>query len=100
MALSQLARNYLTVALANKARAKEIADAIDALHAVAPAADVAANSPASAITIALSTADTYTDSAVNTAVNAALATVRTDVNADRTQINAILTALKNAGLMS
>lgn len=100
MALSTLARNYLTVALANKARAKEIADAIDALHAVAPAAHVANNSPAAADTIALSTANTYSDAAVNTAVNAALATAVADINADRAQINAILAALQAAGLMS
>lgn len=68
--------------------------------ALTPAADVAANTAATAITIALSTSDTYTDSAVNTAVNTALGTVVTDMNATRTQINAILTALKNAGLMS
>lgn len=96
MALSQLARTYLTNALANKAKAKEIADAIDALHAVSPAADVAPNSPASAVTVTTAGGNTYSDAAINTA----LASVVTDINADRTQINAILTALKNAGLMS
>lgn len=79
---------------------QEIANAIDTGFNATPAADVAANSPASADTIALSTSDTYTDAAVNTAVNAALATAIADLNATRTQINAILTALKNAGLMS
>jgi hypothetical protein len=77
-----------------------IADQIDALHVIAPAADVPANSPASAVTIALSTANTYSDSAVNTAVNAALASAVADINADRLQINAILTALKAASIMS
>lgn len=100
MALSQLARNYLTVALANKAKAKEIADAIDSLHAVAPAAHIANASAASPITIALSTSDTYSDSAVNTAVNAALVTAVADINALETKINAILAALQAASLMS
>lgn len=68
----------------------EIAAAIDA-NTGRVAADVAANSPASAITVPDNT---------QASINAALVSVVSDINADRTQINAILTALKNAGLMS
>jgi len=100
MALSQKTKDILTVAMANKVAAAELANKIDTGFNATAAADVAANSAAGAVTIALSTSDTYSDSAVNSAVNAALASVRTAINADRAQINAILTALKNAGLMS
>jgi hypothetical protein len=86
-------------ALADQLASNELKTAINTGFNATPAADVADNSPAGAITIALSTSDTYTDSAVNSAVNAALSTVRTDINADRTQINAILAALRAAGLM-
>ena len=94
MSLSVKAKEYLTVALSNAAVAKEIAAAIDASGS-GPAVDVAANSAASAVTVTTAGGNTYADSAVN----AALVSVVADINADRVQINAILTALKNAGLM-
>lgn len=50
--------------------------------------------PVSPITIALSTSNTYSDAAVNTAVNAALTTAVADLQAQLTQMNAILSALK------
>jgi hypothetical protein len=75
---------------------QEIANAINAAASLSPAADVAANSPASAVTVTTAGGDTYSDAAINTA----LASVITDLNSTRTQINAILTALKNANLMS
>lgn len=90
MALSQLARNYLTVALANKARAKEIADAIDALHAVAPAAHVA--------NLAAYAPVTGVDGTGSNA--ASKADVDTELSAVYSKINAILAALEAAGLMS
>lgn len=99
MSLSQRTKDVLVVAMADKKAATELSKAVDSLHAVAPAADVVATTTAGAVTIALSTANTYTDAAVNTAVNTALASLITDINADRTTINQILTALKNAGLM-
>lgn len=79
MALSALARNYLTVALANKKISKEVADAIDSasnLHAAAHVANV-------------------------TAVDATdLASAEALANANKVTINAILAALQAAGLMS
>ena len=99
MSLSQRTKDILVVAMADKRSANEISAALDNGFAATPAADVPANSAAAAITIALSTTDTYTDAAVNAAVNAALVTAIADLNATRTQINSILTALKNAGLM-
>ena len=68
----------------------EIANALDNGFAATPAADVAANSAASAITVPDNT---------QASINAALVSVVSDINADRTQINAILAALKAAGLM-
>ena len=76
----------------------EIADAINS-GGNTPAAHVANQASAGAITIALSTSNTYTDAAVNTAVNTALTTVITDVNLSNTKINQILAALQAAGIM-
>jgi hypothetical protein len=52
--------------------------------------------PVSPITIALSTSNTYTDAAVNAAVNAALASAVADLQAQLTQMNAILAALQSS----
>lgn len=61
------------------------------------AANVGAVSPGTVAAVTVTTAggDTYADSAINTA----LASVIADVQANRTAINAILTAMKNAGQM-
>lgn len=115
MALSAKLKKLIQDAIPDPAKSLELITALQASVA-SPAADVAANSAASAVTvsadtIALSTADTYADADVNNAVNAALASVASkenvaiaalivDINSTRTQINAILTALKNAGLMA
>src|ERR1041385_5929400 len=50
--------------------------------------------------IALSTSNTYSDSAVNTAVNTAITSINLQHKELQTTVNAILTALKNAGLMA
>lgn len=64
--------------------------------AISPAADVAANSPAAAVMVTTAGGNTYSDASTN----AALASLVSDINADRAQINAILSAIKAAGLMS
>lgn len=99
--LSDNARKSLEIAcpqgnISDGSAGEEIAEAIDTGFNATPAADVAANSPAGAVTVTTSGGNTYSDSAINTA----LSTVVGDINSTRTQINAILTALKNAGLMS
>lgn len=105
--ISKKTQIILTVALANRVAAKEISDALSAIQIVAPAADVAAfgsttNLPAG--NAALSTSNTYTDAAVNAAINGAVNAVNTVAEARldnlEAKVNAILAALKNAGLMS
>ncbi len=54
----------------------------------------ALSTPVSAITITLSTSNTYSDAAVKAAVDAALVTVVADLQAQLTQMNAILAQLK------
>ena len=50
--------------------------------------------------IALSTGDSYSDAAVNGAVNAAILDLNLQLKELQTSLNAILTSLKNAGLMA
>lgn len=99
MSLSKEAKARLVIALTDEHIGKEVAAAIDASGS-GPAADVVAQSNASAVTVTLSTSDTYTDAAVRAAVNAALVSVIADINADRAKISEILTKLKAAGLMA
>jgi hypothetical protein len=107
MALSQLSRQYLTNALANKARAKEIADAIDALHAVSQAGAIASlgvttNLPATGAV--LSTTDTYTDAAVKTAIDGAVTALRTPaearLDAIEAKIDALLASLRASAILA
>lgn len=89
MALSAKARDILEIAMANRQYAKEVADAIDA-SGNSPAADVAALASYSN----MSGVD-------GTGSNAApLAASNTNFSAVYAKINAILTSLKNAGIMS
>lgn len=110
MALSTKAKARFEKAMAKRAEAKEITDAIDALHAVAAAATVAAlagtmtgtttGTMSDVAAIALSTTDTYSDAAVNTAVNTAITKTNLELKELQTKVNAILTSLKAASLMS
>ena len=50
--------------------------------------------------IALSTNDTYADADVNTAVNTAIASVNLQLKELQTQVNAILTRLRSAGVIA
>lgn len=89
MALSTKARKRLEAAMARRAEAKEICDAID-LGGNAEAAVVAAFG-----------ATTNLVGVDGTGSNAApLAGTETRLDAIETKINAILTALKDAGLMA
>jgi hypothetical protein len=100
MALSVKTRKQLEVSMAHRARAKELADAVDAMHAIAPAADVAAIGTTSDLpTAALSTSDTYTDAAVNTAINALKTAAEARLDTIEAKIDAILAALKAASIM-
>jgi hypothetical protein len=78
MALSTKARKRLEVAMARRAEAKEVADAIDA----------GGNSPAATV------------AAITTANATDLPTAQALANQLKTTVNDILTALKAAGLMS
>ena len=107
MALSVRTKRILEVAMADRVASAEMAAAIDsgsnpqaasvALIAV-PTTDI----PAAAA--ALSTADTYTDADVNAEINAAIDTVALVIEGRldtlETKVNAIITALKAAGLMA
>lgn len=101
MALSSAARRRLEVAMARRAEAKEIADAIDA-GGNAQAAVVAAITPSDLATIT----GTYgnpaepTGAEVDASVNALGASAETRLDALDSKVNAILTSLKNAGLMA
>jgi hypothetical protein len=95
MALSTLAQDALIIATASVPVGEEIAAAINAAEALVPAADVAAVSPGTVAAITVSTSNTYSDAAINTALASAVA----DIQANRAAINAILAALKAAGLM-
>ena len=87
MALSTAARKRLEVAMARRAQAAEICDAIDA-GGNTPAATVAAITSSNLVGVD------------GTGSNAApLAGTETRLDAIETKINAILTALKDAGLM-
>ena len=107
MALSTKARKRLEVAMARRAEAKELADAVDALHAVAAATHVAPLGSTTNIPVAsttLSTSDTYTDAAVKTAIDLGDNTLRTAVEARldaiEAKVDALLAALVAAGLMA
>jgi hypothetical protein len=86
MALSLKARAVLISGLANKAVGKEVADAID-LGGNAQAASVAAFSPATSAD--LTGADTV-DQAV----------LESEIGSLKAKVNAIVAALKAAGLMA
>lgn len=101
MALSTAARRRLEVALAQRAAAKEIADAID-LGGNPQAETVAAITPSNLATVT----GTYsipaepTGAEVDASVNSLGADVELRLDALDSKVNAILTALKNAGLMA
>lgn len=86
MALSTKTRKRVEVALARRDAAKELCDAVDS-GGNTPAADVAA--------IATANAATQTGAYVQADVQ----TIATLANQTKTTVNAILTALKAAGLM-
>lgn len=92
MALTSRTAYYLKTALADRTAALEMIAAVNAAETLTPAADVAAVSPS--IVVAVTTADNTKPS-----IDTALAAVIADIQANRTKINAILTALKAAGLM-
>ena len=107
MALSTKARKRLEVAMARRAEAKEIADAIDVGFNATPAAAVAAlgttvNIPT--VSVTLSTSNTYSDAAVKTAIDAGANAVRTAaesrLDAIEAKVDALIAALKAAGLMN
>jgi predicted RecA/RadA family phage recombinase len=84
---------FLGIAFADTVQADTVVQVMlpeSGTNAYTPAAVVAAMGTN---TITLSTSNTYTDAAVKAAVDAGLATVTT-------KVNAILTALKDAGLMT
>jgi hypothetical protein len=87
--LSSKTREILTVAMANAKAAKELADAIDG------------GANAQAASVALFGATTNLVGVDGTGNNAApLAGTETRLDNIEAKINAILTALKNAGLMA
>lgn len=96
MALSTKARARLTAAMAHKVYAKEVADVIDSHTSTLaglglstiPCGDVAA--------IATANAATQTASYVQADVQS----IATLANQTKTTVNAILSALKTAGMMS
>ena len=88
MALSTKTKHILTVAMANTSAAAELSAAVDAAEST-PAADVAA--------LAAYVPVTGVDGTGSNA--ASKADVDTELAAAYVKINAILTALKNAGLM-
>jgi len=89
MALSKQAKEILVVALANAKVAKEVSDAIDA----------GSNEQAASVT-ALSAYVPVTGVDGTGSNAASKANVDTQLSAVYTKINAILTALKNAGIMA
>lgn len=91
--LSNRTQDYIKVALADEKAGSELVDAISSASNLAPAADVAAVSPG---TVAAVTVADNTQASINTA----LASIVADIQANRTAINAILSALKAANLMS
>jgi hypothetical protein len=87
--LTSKTREILTVAMANAKAAKELADAVDS------------GANAQAASVALFGATTNLVGVDGTGSNAApLAGTETRLDNIETKINAILTALKNAGLMA
>ena len=95
MSLSQNAKDYLIVALANKKIGEEIAAAIDASGS-GPAATIAAIVPSDMTAIAATYADL---AAARTSVNSLRTDAEARLDALDSKINAILLSLKNAGLM-
>jgi predicted RNase H-like nuclease len=90
MALSTKARKRLEVSMARRAEAKEVADAIDALHAAAPAAHVAALGATSNLV-----------GVDGTGSNAApLVGTEARLDAIEAKVDALLAALVAAGLMA
>ena len=109
MALSAKARKRLEVAMARRAEAKEIADAIDALPGL-PAAEPAENvavlgstTNIPTVSVTLSTTDTYADSDVKTAIDAGCNAVRTAaesrLDAIEAKVDELINAMVTAGLM-
>ncbi len=101
MALSAAARRRLEVAMAKRAEAKEICDAIDLggnSQAAVVAAIVASNLPAVAGTYALPAEPTGAE--VDATVQASISAIETRLDALDSKVNAILAALKTAGLMA
>ena len=101
MALSKKTKEILTVAMADKKSAAELAAAIDTGFNATPAAHIGAlgatsNLPAAA----LSTSDTYSDAAVNAAINSVKSAAESRLDAIEAKVDAILAALQAAGLMS
>lgn len=106
MALSSKTRSILSIAMANKSSAKELADAVDA-GGNSQAASVAAFGVISALpssNASLSTANTYTDAAVKAAIDGAVNSIgspaQTRLANLESKANAILASLKAAGLMA
>lgn len=101
MALSTSARKRLEAAITRRAEAKEIADAIDA-GGNAQAATVAAITPSdvAAVTGTYAIPAEPTGAEVDATVEALRSGVETRLDALDSKVNAILTALKAAGLMA
>lgn len=100
MSLSPEAREILVVALANRAKANEVADAIDA-GSNDQAATVAAIGATSDYTAAaLSTTDTYTDAAVNAELDSIIGEVEARNDVTEAKIDEVIAALKAAGIMA
>ena len=88
MALSSKARKRLEVAMARRVEAKEVADAIDA----------GGNSPAAAVALLGATSNLV--GVDGTGSNAApLVGTEARLDAIEAKVDAVITALKNAGLM-
>lgn len=89
MSLSQKTKEILVVAMADKKSATELAAAVDALHAVAPAAHIANITSANLVGVDGTGSDA-----------APLAGTETRLDAIEAKLNAILAALQAASLMS
>ncbi len=103
MALSDKAKKRFIAAMAKRTEAQEILTAIDALHAVSPAAHVAAlgatvNLPAAAGTYAIPAEPTGAE--VDATVNSLRTAVETRLDNVEAKVDSVITALIAAGLMS
>lgn len=100
MAIDSATKNRMKSVFRTPEDTKTMIAAIDSMGS-GPAAAVAAIPASTNIPVAaLSTSNTYTDAAVNAAVNAGVAVTESRLDAAEAKVNAVIAALKAAGLMS